>query len=50
MNPFKQMPYFTEKEIDMYQGAVSVNRYTNSSLIKVFPGRVGHIVLLKVRL
>lgn len=23
VNPFKQMPYFTEKEIDMYQGAAS---------------------------
>lgn len=23
MNPFKQMPYFGEKEIEMYQGAVS---------------------------
>ncbi|KXJ27206.1 Unconventional myosin-Ie [Exaiptasia diaphana] len=23
VNPFKQMPYFTDKEIDMYQGAVS---------------------------
>ena len=23
VNPFKQMTYFTEKEIDMYQGAVS---------------------------
>ncbi len=24
INPFKQMPYFGEKEIEMYQGAVSV--------------------------
>ncbi|XP_072038335.1 unconventional myosin-If-like isoform X2 [Amphiura filiformis] len=23
VNPFKQMPYFTEKELDMYQGAAS---------------------------
>lgn len=23
VNPFKQMPYFTDKEIDQYQGAVS---------------------------
>lgn len=23
VNPFKQMPYFGEKEIEMYQGAVS---------------------------
>ena len=23
VNPFKQMPYFTDKEVDMYQGAVS---------------------------
>ena len=23
VNPFKQMSYFTQKEIDMYQGAVS---------------------------
>lgn len=23
VNPFKQMPYFTEKEIEQYQGAVS---------------------------
>ena len=24
VNPFKQMPYFTEKEIDQYQGAVRI--------------------------
>jgi hypothetical protein len=23
VNPFKSMPYFTEKEIELYQGAVS---------------------------
>lgn len=23
VNPFKPMPYFTEKEIELYQGAVS---------------------------
>lgn len=23
VNPFKQMPYFTDREIEMYQGAVS---------------------------
>ena len=23
INPFKQMPYFGEKEVEMYQGAVS---------------------------
>ena len=23
VNPFKAMPYFTDKEVDMYQGAVS---------------------------
>lgn len=22
VNPFKQMPYFTEREIELYQGAV----------------------------
>lgn len=22
VNPFKQMPYFTDKEVEMYQGAV----------------------------
>lgn len=22
VNPFKQMPYFTDREIDLYQGAV----------------------------
>lgn len=25
INPFKQMPYFGEKEVEIYQGAVSVN-------------------------
>lgn len=25
VNPFKQMPYFTDREIDQYQGAVSAN-------------------------
>ena len=25
VNPFKAMPYFTEKEVEMYQGAVSVD-------------------------
>lgn len=25
VNPFKQMPYFTEREIELYQGAVSKN-------------------------
>lgn len=24
VNPFKQMPYFGEKEVEMYQGAVSI--------------------------
>jgi len=24
VNPFKQMPYFGEKEIELYQGAVSI--------------------------
>lgn len=24
INPFKQMPYFGEKEVEMYQGAVSL--------------------------
>lgn len=23
INPFRQLPYFTDREIDMYQGAVS---------------------------
>lgn len=23
VNPFKQMPYFTDREIELYQGAVS---------------------------
>ncbi|XP_061883626.1 unconventional myosin-If [Entelurus aequoreus] len=23
INPFKQMPYFTDREIELYQGAVS---------------------------
>ena len=23
VNPFKQLPYFTEREVEMYQGAVS---------------------------
>jgi myosin-1 len=23
VNPFKNLPYFTDKEVDMYQGAVS---------------------------
>ena len=23
VNPFKQMKYFTQREVDMYQGAVS---------------------------
>ena len=27
VNPFKQMKYFTQREIDMYQGAVSTNYY-----------------------
>ena len=27
VNPFKQMPYFTEKEVDMYQGAVSDSHF-----------------------
>lgn len=26
VNPFKQMPYFGEKEVEMYQGAVSLKR------------------------
>ena len=25
VNPFKQMKYFTQREVDMYQGAVSLN-------------------------
>lgn len=24
VNPFKQMPYFTDREIELYQGAVSI--------------------------
>jgi myosin-1 len=24
VNPYKQMPYFTQKEIDLYHGSVSV--------------------------
>jgi myosin heavy subunit len=24
VNPFKQMPYFGEKEVEVYQGAVSI--------------------------
>jgi hypothetical protein len=24
VNPFKQMPYFGEKEVEIYQGAVSI--------------------------
>lgn len=24
VNPFKQMPYFGDKEVEMYQGAVSI--------------------------
>lgn len=27
INPFKQMPYFGEKEIEIYQGAVSIKKY-----------------------
>lgn len=23
VNPFKQLPYFTDREVDLYQGAVS---------------------------
>lgn len=26
VNPFKNMPYFTDKEVDMYQGAVRPRR------------------------
>ncbi len=26
VNPFKPMKYFTQREIDMYQGAVSLNK------------------------
>ena len=26
VNPFKQLPYFTEKEIEIYQGAVSTSK------------------------
>ena len=27
VNPFKAMSYFTEKEIEMYQGSVSIIKY-----------------------
>lgn len=27
VNPFKQMPYFTDREIELYQGAVSKLQY-----------------------
>lgn len=36
VNPFKQMPYFTEKEIEQYQGAVSKNILILSFFLIVF--------------
>lgn len=33
VNPFKQMPYFTDREIELYQGAVSEAAGGNSGLI-----------------
>lgn len=33
VNPFKQMPYFTEKEIEQYQGAVSLS--VGNPIIKI---------------
>ena len=32
INPFKQMKYFTQAEIDMYQGAVSARYYSNTNI------------------
>ncbi|CDQ99158.1 unnamed protein product [Oncorhynchus mykiss] len=29
VNPFKQMPYFTDREIELYQGAVSKPSYSS---------------------
>ena len=34
VNPFKQMKYFTQREIDMYQGAVS-KRFTILGGLKI---------------
>lgn len=31
VNPFKQMPYFTDREIELYQGAVSSLTLINQS-------------------
>jgi myosin heavy subunit len=31
VNPFKQMPYFTDKEIEQYQGAV--RNFANAFLV-----------------
>lgn len=37
VNPFKQMPYFTDKEVDMYQGAVSRYDYWAKNWCKLQP-------------
>uniref|UniRef100_A0A6M2CNP0 Putative myosin i n=1 Tax=Rhipicephalus microplus TaxID=6941 RepID=A0A6M2CNP0_RHIMP len=31
VNPFKQLPYFTNKQVDQYQGAVSMPRCIRNS-------------------
>ena len=37
VNPFKQMKYFTQREIDMYQGAVSIkNTILNTECSLIF--------------
>ena len=41
VNPFKQMKYFTQREIDMYQGAVS----KIECIFKVFTMRYSKIKL-----
>ena len=33
VNPFKQLPIYTEKEIEMYQGAVSTLQWRYMSII-----------------
>lgn len=33
VNPFKQMPYFGEKEVEMYQGAVSISCVNSSQML-----------------
>jgi hypothetical protein len=40
VNPFQQMPYFTEKEIEMYQGAVSYPSVFDMMQPALFPGTI----------